>query len=415
MLKISTKEKYNQRGFVVSAITFFVLIIMLSIALSMSSLIFYRQRTSTHSVKSTQSYYAAEAGIEDALLKLNDNPGMASGSYNLAVGNSTATITVPAMVGGSRTILAKGDTTAINRSIEVVYSIDGEGVEFNYGAHVGAGGLSMDNGSKIEGNVFSNGDITGSGTITNNVVVSGNGSKIEGPRVNGSVLAYTCRASVVDGNLTYVAGGVNTCTVAGSTQTQSSSIPSQSLPISQSQIDGWKTGAADGGSSGSVTVSGTQSLGPRKINGNLTLNNNATLMITGTLHVTGNITLNNNAKLQLDASYGSLGGVVVADGLILMNNNSSTRGSGESGSYLLVISTSSSDSAIILNNNADDGVFYTSAGRVTLSNNATVKELTGYKIRLQNNAVIKYENGLPNTFFADGPGGGWQVTSWQEK
>ena len=51
--------------------------------------------------------------------------------------------------------------------------------------------------------------------------------------------------------------------------------------------------------------------------GNLTFSNNATLNVTGTIYVTGDITTSNNNTIKLDASYGSLGGVVMADGSII--------------------------------------------------------------------------------------------------
>lgn len=413
--KNNSKNIKNQKGFAVLALTFFTLVIMLSLALSMSSLIFFRQKISTNSVKSTQSYYTAEAGIEDALLRLNNNPNLSASTYNLAIGTSSATIAIPDTIGGSRTIVAKGDSSGIQRKIETVYSMHGEGVAFNYGAQVGPGGLIMNNGSRVEGNVVSNGNITGSGIITNNVVVSGNGNRIEGPRVNGNVLSYTCRMSIVDGNLTYVTGGTNTCKVGGKTQTQSTSIPAAPLPISQTQIDTWKADALAGGTSGGVTVNGIQSLGPKKINGNLTIGNGATLKVTGTLHITGDINLSNNATIKLDVSYGLAGGVVVSDGKITLSNNSVALGSGQSGSNMMMISTNSGDGAITISNNGNGGIFYTSSGGISLSNNSQVKEITGYKITLQNNAVISYETGMANAFFSNGPSGGWEVTSWEEK
>lgn len=409
---------YSQKGFVVIAITFFVLLAMILIALGMSMLVFYRQRIATNMVKSTQSYYAAEAGLEDALMLLANSPQMASTSYALAVGGTTANVTIPTMVGGSRTLGSQGDAAGRQRKLEAVYSVDSEGIAFHYGVHVGEGGLAMSNGSKVEGNVFSNGNITGSGTITNNAVVATNGNKLQGPKVQGNVLAYSCFTSVVEGSLTYVSGGSNTCSVAGSTSTQSDQISPQPLPITQSQIDSWKSDAAAGGvTNGNVTIANnqTQTLGPQKIVGNLTISNNATLKMTGTVHVVGNIVVSNNAKIQLDASYGSLGGVIIADGQITPSNNSSFAGSGQTGSYLLVLSTSSSGSAISISNNATGAIFYANNGTVVLSNNVTVKELVAYKISMSNNSIVKYESGLANLSFTSGPSGSWRVLSWEEK
>jgi hypothetical protein len=147
---------------------------------------------------------------------------------------------------------------------------------------------------------------------------------------------------------------------------------------------------------------------------NLTLSNNATLKVTGTIYVTGNITTGNNSKIQLDVSYGSLSGVVIADGVITVANNTILTGSGQAGSYILVLSTKSGTGAITVGNNALGAIFYTSAGGVTLSNNMKAREITGYQITLSNNAIVQYESGLENANFSNGPGGSWNITSWEE-
>lgn len=404
----------HEDGYVVSVTTFFILIIMTTLAVSMASLIFTRQYASTNAINSTKSYYVAESGIEDALLRLSNNHQMASVSYALTVGTATAQVVIPAIIGGSRAITSQGTTGAATRNVQAVYSIDSSNISFHYAAQVGAGGLSMANGSQVEGNVFSNGNITGSGTIKNNVIVAGT-NQLNGPRVNGNVLARSCASSTVDGNLTYVVGGTNTCTVAGTTQTQSTPIDVQPMPITQAQIDNWMAEATAGGTVGNTTISGTQSLGPQKINGNLTLSNNAILNITGTIYVTGTINPGNGSLIQLDSSYGSLSGVILADGEINMGNNTNAQGSGQAGSYLLVVSTSSSGDAITLNNNITGAMFHASTGTVNIENNVQIKGVSGYRIDLHNNVIVKYESGFEDAFFSDGPGGAWKVTSWREK
>src|SRR3989344_9304744 len=252
------KLNKNQKGFVATLIVFFILLIMISITLSMSSLIFHRQRIVNNVVKSTQAYYTSESGIEDSLLRLNNNPLMPSASYNLNINNSTANVVIPAMIGGARSISSQGNNSGLVKTTEVVYAIDGEGASFFYGAQVGAGGLIMSNSSRIIGSIFSNGNIVGSGiaTIDNDVIVAGNGHSISGMRVKGNVFVYSCNDSTIDGNLTYVLGGTNNCAVGGTTSVQSSEIASQPLPISQSQIDDWKSDAEAGGIISSVTLSG---------------------------------------------------------------------------------------------------------------------------------------------------------------
>ena len=157
------------------------------------------------------------------------------------------------------------------------------------------------------------------------------------------------------------------------------------------------------------------SLGPKKINGNLSISNSAVLTLTGTVHVTGNITISNSAKIKLASSYGSLSGVIIADGTISPSNSSALQGSGKTGSYLLVLSTNTSNSAIAVGNSASGAIFYTSAGGISVSNSFSAREVTGYKLIMSNSATITYESGLANVFFSSGPTGGWKVTDWQEK
>ncbi len=406
----------SQKGYIVSLIMFFVMVIMLSTALTMTFLVINRQKNIINIIKSTQAYYASESGIEDALIKLKKTPQMSPVNYDLNVNGVTTSIVVPGVVGGSRVITSNGDNSGIIRKSKINYSIDsGAGTSFYYGAQAGAGGLQMENGSRVKGNVFSGGNVSGNGTIDNDLIVSGNNHSISGVLVKGNAMAYSCLSgATINGNLTYVTGGTRTCTVNGAITTQPNEIALQPLPIPQSQIDEWKTEAAVQVFTGNKTISGTQNLGPIKITGNLTISNNAILNMTGIVYVVGNIYINNNAIIRLDSSYGTLGGVILADGLIRPSNNSKFYGSGQTSSYLLILSTSTANNAILLNNNMVGGVFYTSAGGLEISNNVSVVEATGYKIIMQQNSTIQYSSGLVNIYFASGPGGSWKVSNWQE-
>jgi hypothetical protein len=393
---------------------------MLSIALSMSSLIFYRQKGSINSVKSTQSYYASEAGIEDALMRLRNNPLMPPLNYSLTVGGATTNVIIPEMIAGSRTVDSNGDALGRIRNLQVIYQLDSYGVSFNYGIQVGEGGLEMKNGSKVKGNVFSNGNIFGgNGTVEGDVVVAGNGHSIDDITVEDDAISYSCLSPAkIKGNLTYVTGGTRTCAVTGSISTQSQEIQSEPLPISQSQIDQWKEDATGGGvinGDYTIGINQSQNFGPKKITGKLTVSNGATLTITGNLYVLGDIVFDNDSTIKLDSSYGSNSGVILSDGKIEAKNGVSILGSGQSESYILVLSTNNSNSAIVVDNNATGAVFYTNIGGIELKNNAGAKELTGYKIKLNNNAEIEYETGLANLLFSSGPSGGWKVLKWKEQ
>ena len=417
------KNKNSKNGFAALYLTVLILAVILAISVSISILTFGQQKISQNITKSSQAYYASEAGVEDVLLRLVKKMNWSS-PYNLKVGNATATVEISDIVGGTRTITSKGNSLNRIRKIQIVYAISTQQVSFHYGAQVGEGGMIMGNGSQVLGNVFSNGSVTGGGTIQNSIIVAGNGNKIDGITVGNDATVHTCKDSNIGGNLTYVSGGsIQNCTVGGATSTRPNEIELQPLPISQSQIDEWEEDAAAGGViTTNISISGTKILGPIQIGTstnpkNLTVENGATLIIEGTVYVTGDITFNNNATVNLDSSYGSLSGIILTEGVITVENNVILNGSGQAGSYVLLLSTKNdtTNPVVDIRNNAEGSViYYANSGLIYLANNMYAREVTGYKIQIANNAIIQYESGLEETNFSSGPGGSWEITSWKE-
>lgn len=188
------------------------------------------------------------------------------------------------------------------------------------------------------------------------------------------------------------------------------------MPISDGLIAGWRTDAASGGTlSGNQTINQNTSLGPKKINGNLTVGNGVTLTVTGTLYVTGNIIFDNNSTTNLDSFYGSTSGVIIADGNITMNNGSVFSGTGQSGSYLLLVSTKNDtlNAAIDVRNSDISAILYAPYGIIDIHNNAILKEMSAWKIHADQRVVLNYESGLSEVTFSSGPSGGWsEVKGW---
>lgn len=203
--------------------------------------------------------------------------------------------------------------------------------------------------------------------------------------------------------------------------------PLENMPISDSIINQWKKEAEDGGVfNGDFVVNSNVSLGPKKIQGNLIMNsNNKTLTITGTVYVTGYIDISNGSTIQCDPSYGLYSCIIIADKWIHIINNGIFKGSGQPGSYVLLLTTSPCDgqtvgdcthynAAMDIHNNAIGAIFYAANGMIYLHNGVEASELTAKKIHLENNAIIRYEQGLVNANFSSGPGGGWKIVSWKE-
>lgn len=418
--------KNNQKGFVVILFSLMVMAVTAAIALSAAFLTLGQQKISYNIIKSTQAYYTAESGIEDIILRLSKNVQWTT-PYVLAIGGGSTTVQISSAISGSRTIISNGNERNRFRKLNIVYQVTTSQISFFYGVQAGDGGVEMGNNSRIKGNIFSNGSViseTGIGYIDNNIIVAHNGNKIDGLDIGQDALVYSCVDSTVHRNLIYVPPGVKTsCSVTGSTSTRTQEIEPEEFPISQNQIDKWKQEAENGGIiSGNYTISGkiTQNLGPKKITGDLLIDNNAILNMTGTIWVVGNLRIDNGATIKLDLnSYGSKSGVIVVDGKIKVKPGTHLEGSEEEESYLLLLSTNPevldrTNPAIDADNNTDAAIFYTTQGLIVLRNNIKAREVTGYKVFLDNNAEILYEAGLAEAFFTSGPGGSWEVASWKE-
>lgn len=422
---LNKKAPDKEKGAALLLSTILILSVSLIISLGLSSLTFHSLISTRNKIKSIQSYYAAEAGIEDSLLRIK-NEMQFSSPNTLIIGDSSTSIEISEeLIGGSWTITGQGDTNNRIRKLTVDYIGTSDEVSFYYGAQAGEGGIEMGNNAQIIGNVYSNGSILpsggGRGEVTDTTIVALNGNKIEQTDVGGDAYAYSCKDSDITGTLYYVAGGTITNCNYASLVELTNEIEAEDLPLPPEQITDWKDEATAGGIiSGDYTLDGgeTASLGPIKITGNMLIDNNSILTMTGLIYVTGNITIQNNSTLQLDSAFGSMSGIIIADGKIAISNNAFILGSGASESFLMVLSTNNSvdpaNPAVDVNNNAEAAIFYASNGLIHLHNNIEIKEATGYKLALDNNAVISYETGLENVNFTSGPGGSWRVENWQE-
>lgn len=283
-------------------------------------------------------------------------------------------------------------------------------------------------------------------------------SSIDGVVVYGNAKANTITNSKICGNAYYQAIDSSsliflnnpsnpTCPdplTSGTAFPGSTDPPPQNMPISDSNIQSWKNDACTGGNA-SCTINGncgdngvsgcnigdngTLSLGPKKIVGNLILTKKQTLVVTGTIYLTGYVDIDstNGATIKCDSSFGANSCVVLTDSWIHVQNNVTFQGSGAAGSYILVLTTlqdcnggdqttncTHHNGAIDLHNNATGAIFYSANSLTNLHNGVNVSNLTAYKLRLDNGAVVAYDQGLADIQFSSGPSGGWNINSWQE-
>lgn len=420
--------KDKKRGFIAILIALILVVVMTAVGAMLGNVLVSRIKLFQQKNIALAVYFSAENGLEDALIRIAKGMNCPN-NYTFSLGGNAITVDVATIGSGSKTITSSASKENLVKKVQATYEISTQEVQFFYGAQIGDGGLEMGNNARIKGNVFSNGSVvapTGVGYIDNSVIVAQNGNRIEGLDVGDDALAHTCKDSDVVGDLTYVSGGsLNNCTAGGAVNIRPNNIDPEPLPISQAQIEIWKSEAQAGGIiANDYTANGVVSLGSRQIGTlaaprDLTVSNGSILNITGTVYVTGNIIFDNNSIIQLDsASYGGTSGVIIADGIIDIRNNSVLQGTGLPGSYLLVLSTNSSldpvNPALFVKNNAQGAILYATNGLIVLNNNMKAREIAGYKVKMENGAEIEYESGLQNALFSSGIGGSWQVKNWRE-
>ena len=379
--------------------------------------------------ESKQSFSLSEGGVEDLVYRITNGINY-SDTEVLSVDDVTATTTT-AVVADKREVVAVGDKNKVIRSTKVLLE-QGDGVIFNYGVQVGEGGIHMKNSSSILGNVYSNGPITGenSNITTGDVVSAGSDGLIDGVHATGSGYANTIMDSNIDTDAYYQS--ISGTIVGGTSFPASADQATSSMPISDSMIEGWETIAEAGGVINSpcpYEVSSNETLGPVKINCDLDITGSPTVTLEGHVWVVGNISVENSADIRISSSIGSASVAMIADNpsdrltssQVEIENSAEFFGSGSSGSYVLVVSQNNSaenggsEEAVEVGNSANgDLLIYASHGDILLKNSVSLKEVTGYKITIENNAEVIYKTGLANLLFANGPSGGYSVDSWFE-
>ena len=437
-------------------ISILFLVVVLVLVSSLMEFVGLNVRGTRSAVAKEQALQLAEAGIDKAVWQLNQTVGTYVGETDTALSTGVFDVSVATLSSVLKDITATGyipnKTSPIaTKQVKVHATIETTGASFFYGIQVGAGGLIMGNNSTVTGNVYSNGLIDGdsgaiitedafsagpSGRIFDRLRVEGNahanridtdvtvggnayGQTINQVTVTGNVYTNSMSNCSVGGDAFYTTSV--SCTVAGTSNTPylgAADPPMETMPLSDEEIADWKSQAEDGGTIfGDYTLTnGAQgSLGPKKITGNLLVDNNATLTITGKIWVQGNVTFSNNAIIALHPSYGDLSEAIIADGLADVVNNVIFQRAGPA-SYILMLTTSSDLNAFDINNNADTLIVYAANGGVNIANNANLREVTGWRVNLSNNASIMYETGLASLLFSSGPGASWTILrgTWRE-
>lgn len=401
-----------------------------------------------------QAYFTSEAGLEEVAYRLQDGMGADSETV-IDLGGAQATTTISFNSLENRYELTSVSSARNQYRENSVWLYVGSGASFNFGVQSGNGGFTLTNGSSVQGNVFSNGEIQGGGSsaIYGDVISAGPNGLIDGVTATGTARARIVRDTSVDGDVyaytldggfvggdAYVAERIGGAVVTGSTYGHQPEEATTTLPISDAQIESMKQDIVDNGTviaatdpecaGGTYVIDGDTTLGQLKIECDVEIQKKSTTVtLMNALWIVGNLTFRTGPTIAVDASVGNQTVPIIVDdesdrltgSQVEIQNSTIFTGSGSPKSYVLVISqnesaeTGGSENAIsIEQSSAGDLLLYAGHGKVSLGNKISLKEVTAYQIELNNNAEVIYESGLVNLLFTSGPGGGFTLAGWQE-
>lgn len=237
------------------------------------------------------------------------------------------------------------------------------------------------------------------------------------PIITGDAHANTIQNIIIQKDAYYQVESGNTvsganCSSNSHCHPNSEDPPAIPMPISDANITDWKAEAvAANPNLPSPDCNDNTVWGPGKYNGSVSMSNTCREKVKTPIWITGNLSLANNSEMKLDPTLGATSGVVIVSNFIDLNNSGKLLGSGTPGSYLIALSEFNSRDdpshrdAVIVSNSGNQGVVYSNLGSINISNSNTMTEITAWKLKLSNNVVINYDQGMASAFFNSGPSG----------
>ncbi|MEX0933187.1 MAG: hypothetical protein WDZ74_00395 [Candidatus Paceibacterota bacterium] len=420
------KNPRTKDGFIMLTVVVIFLMISLGAALSLASIVYRESAVVRNSVRSTQSMYASESLQEDIFYRFVSSKDVPP-TVTLTLNGATAEAVVEDLSGTKR-ITSVGDAENRIRKTEMILET-GAGAAFFYGVQAGQGGFVMTNFTQIIGNVYSSGPIIGtnSASITGDVVSAEASGLIDGLDISGSAFAQRIEDSDIGGDAYYQS--IFKTDVAGTEYPGSANQSELPLPISDEMVEEWKSVALAGGTATCpYSIGSDVTIGPLYIPCDLSIYD-GTVTLTGPVWVDGDVSISGTSVIRVSSTLGSRSVPIIADdesdrasrGRFTLSNSSEYFGSGDDRSYVILLSQNNSaenggsTKAITMSNSsAGKLVLYAGHGEIELSNNVDLSEVTAYRIRLSNSAIVRYETGLASLTFTSGPSGGYILESLKE-
>ena len=162
------KKKTNGGQAMIASVVFFIVMVLVVVS-GLVSPVTRDYKDTNLNIRSRQTYYASESGVEDVLYRLLSNIEVDE-NETLAVSGSEA-VTTAGRIDGEMRIQSSGDFDGINRQLDITLE-EGTTASFDYSLQAGTGGFDITGGSNVIGSIFANGPITGdsSSTITGSAV-----------------------------------------------------------------------------------------------------------------------------------------------------------------------------------------------------------------------------------------------------
>jgi hypothetical protein len=438
----------DKRGQAALVLVFLVLVIGATIVSGFTAIAIREESVRRTSESSKQSYYLAEAGVEDVFGRVISNASYDSSEILSLDGFQTTTTTEQL---DPHTLVIKSEANVL-QSFRSVQAEVNEGIDdpsFPYAVQVGNGGLRFDGGVWIRHK-----DAAFSAIVRSLGHTCGGSCTSPEARIDKELELLTGREIAYQTNNTILINGV--CT---DTPTQWFAPYTPYFPIADDVILWWEQIAQNAATySGPCIIQGTT--GSRTIAGpivvtcaTLEVRAGATLTIgsttqKGPVWIQGNLVVTGGASIKLHSSYGTPGNpnaeYIITDPLpqgpgtggTIRFQGSSVNTEGSPGTYPIFISMNNeaenipppddvncnastplaaATRAISVQSSAKSSVLYAPHGKVTISgSNAKVKQVSAYHLHMQNHPNVVYEDGLMNITSVLSPSGGWNITEWKE-
>ncbi len=170
---MKNRNNKNNKGAAMLIVVMFALFASMTVVMGVVVPVLKQAEASKNIFHSKESFYMANAALEDAVYRIQNGMDIGSGGVLTLNGHDT-TVTITDTING-KIIQASSDRDGVVRKMQSVVTL-GEGVAFNYGIQVGQGGFELGGNSRINGNVYSNGNIHAvSGVTITGSAIAGNG------------------------------------------------------------------------------------------------------------------------------------------------------------------------------------------------------------------------------------------------